>query len=93
MKLGTLIAVIPTAVITIWLALANRAFVTLSLDPFNVDEPAWAVRLPLFLVVFAAIFVGMIAGGIVVWWGEGRWRREAQRSRNQARQAAETPAE
>lgn len=93
MRLSTWIAGIPTVLITIWFALANRSFVTLSFDPFNVDEPTWAVRLPLFVLVFAGVFVGMIAGGIVVWWGEGRWRREAQQSRNEARKAADPVAE
>ncbi len=93
MRFSTWIAIIPTALITIWFALANRSLVTLSLDPFNVDEPTWAVRLPLFAIMFVAVFVGMIAGGIVVWWGEGHWRREAQKSRNEARKAADPAAE
>jgi uncharacterized integral membrane protein len=79
LRLGTWLAVIPVAALTIWFALANRSLVTFSLDPFNLDEPQWAVRLPLFIVVFIGIFLGMLAGGAIVWWGQGRWRREARR--------------
>lgn len=79
MRLTTWLAVIPVAAITIWLALANRSLVTLSLDPLNMDAPRWSVALPLFIVVFIGILVGMLVGGAIVWWGQGRWRREAKR--------------
>lgn len=79
MRLPTWLAVIPVAVITIWLALANRSLVTLSFDPLNMAEPRWAVQLPLFIVVFIGILAGMLVGGAIVWWGQGRWRREAKR--------------
>jgi hypothetical protein len=35
--------------------------------------------LPLFIVVFIGILAGMLVGGAIVWWGQGRWRREARR--------------
>ncbi len=93
MRIGTWIAIIPTAAISIWFALANRSSVTLSFDPLSVDEPTWAIRIPLFVVVFGGVFIGMIAGGIVVWWGEGRWRQEAQKSRIESRKAVDPVAE
>ncbi len=85
MRLSTWIAIIPTAAITIWFALANRSFVTLSLDPLAIDEPRWAVGLPLFVVVFLGVLAGMLAGGAIVWWGQGRWRREAKRTRREVK--------
>ncbi len=83
MKLSTWIAIVPTAAITIWFALANRSLVTLSFDPLFADEPRWAIALPLFIVVFLGVLVGMLAGGAIVWWGQGRWRREARRTRRE----------
>lgn len=83
MRLSTWIAGIFTAAITIWFALANRSFVRLSFDPFALDEPRWAVAVPIFMVVFLGVFVGMLAGGLIVWWGQGHWRREARRTRRE----------
>lgn len=93
MRLSTWIAIIPTAAITIWFALANRSFVTLSFDPLWVDEPRWAIGLPIFVVVFLGVFVGMLAGGAIVWWGQGRWRREAKRTRREVSRLTTPPEE
>lgn len=83
MRLSTWLAGIPTVAITIWFALANRSFVNVSLDPFSGGDSPWSIGLPLFVVVFVAIFLGMLAGGAVVWWGQGRWRREARSTRRE----------
>lgn len=83
MRLSTWIVLIPTAAITIWLALANRSFVTLSLDPFRNEEPRWAIDLPVFAAIFLGILLGMLIGGFIVWWGQGRWRREARARRRE----------
>jgi hypothetical protein len=76
--LNTLI-VLPLALIFIAFAVANRHFVTLSLDPFNSTNPAVALTLPLFVVVIAMAALGVIAGGIATWFGQRRWRRAARR--------------
>jgi len=83
LRLSTWIAAIPTAAITIWFALANRSAVTVSLDPFTGGASLWAINLPLYVIVFIGVFLGMLAGGAVVWWGQGRWRREAKTTRRE----------
>ena len=83
MRLSTWIAGIPTLAITIWFALANRSLVTFSFDPFAGSTSPWTISLPLFVAVFIGVFVGMLAGGAVVWWGQGRWRREAKTTRRE----------
>ncbi len=94
MRLSTWIAGIPTVAITIWFALANRSSVTLSLDPFAGASSQWTLGLPLFVVVFMGVFIGMLAGGAVVWWGQGRWRREAKSTRREVqRLSAEEKSE
>lgn len=70
---------VPLALFLMALALANRQTVTLSLDPFA-DEPTLTVRSPLFLIVLAALAVGVIIGGITTWLRQGRWRRAARRA-------------
>ena len=50
---------LPVAILVVLLAVANRAPVTLSLDPFSQDAPEFATQLPLFAVIFAAVMVGV----------------------------------
>ena len=83
MRLSTWIAGLPTLAITIWFALANRSLITVSLDPFAGTTSPWTIDMPLFVIVFIGIFIGMLAGGTVVWWGQGRWRREAKTTRRE----------
>lgn len=77
-KLLNTLIVIPLALIFIAFAVANRHFVTLSLDPFNSADPAVALTLPLFVVVIVMAVLGVIAGGIATWFGQRRWRRSAR---------------
>jgi len=58
------------------LAVANRAPVTLVLDPFGAD-PAMVLTLPLYALVFAALAAGVVIGGLAVSLGRrgGRGRR------------------
>ncbi len=48
-------------------AVANRQTVEFSLDPFSSD-PSVALSLPLYLLVFLTFFVGVVLGGVTVWW-------------------------
>ncbi|MBP2148960.1 MULTISPECIES: LapA family protein [Xanthobacter] len=78
---------LPLAILAVALAVANRKPVTLSLDPFAPDHPAVSVTLPLFAIIFAAVIVGVIAGGIVTWARQGRYRKEARAARRDQRRA------
>ncbi len=72
---------IPLCIVIVALAVANRRLVTLSFDPFNPDTSALAVHVPLFALIFATLILGVILGGSVAWFGQGRVRREARRAR------------
>ncbi|MCL8380798.1 MULTISPECIES: lipopolysaccharide assembly protein LapA domain-containing protein [Xanthobacter] len=78
---------LPLAILAIALAVANRKPVVLSLDPFAPDHPALSVTLPLFAIIFAAVIVGVIAGGVVTWARQGRYRREARAARREHKRA------
>ena len=52
------------------LALANRSFVTVSFDPIPPRSEAWSIEAPLFLVILAAMFCGILIGGFAVWLGK-----------------------
>jgi uncharacterized integral membrane protein len=66
-------------VVVVGFAVANRQSVTLSFDPFSAASPAYALTLPLFIVVFTLLIVGVIVGGTAVWFGQRRIRRARRR--------------
>jgi uncharacterized integral membrane protein len=78
-RIVSAIILIPLMVIVVGFAVANRQVVTLSFDPFSSTSPAYAVTLPLFIVVFALVIIGVIAGGTAVWFGQRRIRRARRR--------------
>ena len=57
-------------------AISNRLVVSLALWPLPL-----AVALPLYLLVFAALLIGFLAGAIAAWRGGRHRRRELRRSR------------
>jgi hypothetical protein len=93
---------LPVAVAVVLLAVANRGPVTFSLDPFADGVPALAVVLPLYALLFAAVALGVVIGGIAAWSVQGKHRRarrsqgrELDRLRSEAerlRNLAETSA-
>lgn len=79
MRILVWVVVVPLLVLAAFFAIANRESVTISLWPV-LDE----IRLPLFLALTLALYLGFILGAIVAWWsGRGARRRahdEAQRA-------------
>jgi len=67
--------------VMIALAVANRQTVLFSLDPFGGAEPFIALNLPLFLILFAGLLLGFIAGAMLTWMAERPHRRAAKQSR------------
>jgi uncharacterized membrane protein YciS (DUF1049 family) len=84
---------VPLIIVVVMLAVANRQVVTLSFDPFDSAQPAYALKFPLFILIFALIGVGVIIGGVSVWFGQHRWRARARRSESEARALREQLAE
>jgi uncharacterized integral membrane protein len=78
-KILTAVIVVPLAVLIIVFAVANRQAVTVSFDPFSATHPAYAVTLPLFVLIFILVILGVIVGGSASWLRQGRWRRSARR--------------
>lgn len=77
-KLLTYLVLITLAVAIVLLAVANREIVTLSIDPFDAKDPALAIRLPLYAVIFLALLIGVVAGGFAAWIKQGKHRRSAR---------------
>ncbi len=84
-KLLTIVILAPLAIVLIMFAVANREIVTLSFDPFDAAHPALALKLPLFLMIFALLGLGVVIGGAAAWLGQHRWRARARRAEAEAR--------
>ena len=73
------VILIPLAALMVMFAVANRASVAVSLDPFSASAPALTVHVPLFLLLLIALVLGVLAGGIAAWLRQSKWRRAARR--------------
>lgn len=77
---------LPVAILVVLLAVANRAPVTLSLDPFSEGTPEIATQAPLFAVIFAAVMLGVVIGGTATWLAQGKNRRTRRELKRETRQ-------
>ncbi len=73
------IIVVPLAIVIIVFAVANRQTVTVSFDPFSAAAPAYAASLPLFVLLFIVLILGVIVGGAAAWLRQASWRRTARK--------------
>jgi uncharacterized integral membrane protein len=92
-KIVNTVVIVPLALVLLAFALANRRFVTLSFNPFDSSDPGLALTLPLFVVIIASTMLGVLAGGLAVWFGQRRHRKAARRLEAEAAQARSELAE
>ena len=78
------LVLVPVALIVVLFSVANRAPVRVSLDPISRDAPAFALDLPLFAVILAAIAIGILIGGFASWLAQGKHRKAARVNRREA---------
>lgn len=71
----SLVILIPVGIILIGFIIANRASVMLSLNPFESGESNFNYHAPLFVWLFLFLALGIIIGGITVWFTQHRFRR------------------
>lgn len=79
-RLVTILILVPLAIVLVALAVANRAPVAFTIDPFNPGNPGLTLSLPLFVLLFAALALGLVVGSLATWLRQGRYRRAARRS-------------
>jgi uncharacterized integral membrane protein len=84
-RLLTVVIFIPIAIVLIALAVANRAAVPFTLDPFNPGTPGLTVHWPLFVYLFASLGLGLIVGGVATWVRQGRYRKAARERASEVR--------
>ena len=81
MRFIRLIFVAALALVLVAVALANRDMVTLSAFPANFGQylgGTWSLTVPLFLVIFVAFALGMLAGLVWEWMREAKIRKVAR---------------
>lgn len=72
------VILVPLAIVLVAFAVANRGAVALTVDPFNPGNPALTFQAPLFLLIFAALAIGLVLGGAATWLRQGRYRKMAR---------------
>lgn len=101
------LVLVPLCGLLVAFALANRHLVTVNLNPFAapLDANVSGYGIPLFVVLYAVLLIGVLLGGTASWFAQGshrkrerHWRREAQQlsqeldaSRRAAGQASPAP--
>jgi uncharacterized integral membrane protein len=83
-KILAVLILLPLAILIVALAVANREVVTVTFDPFGGNDPALALRAPLFVLVFIFVLIGVIIGGVAAWLNQRKWRRAARRFEREA---------
>ncbi|MBL8576887.1 MAG: LapA family protein [Mesorhizobium sp.] len=86
-----IVVLVPIAIVLVALAVANRATVPFTLDPFNPGNPALTWQMPLFALLFAATAIGLILGSLATWFRQGHYRKLA-RQRGQEAEALKQAA-
>ena len=76
---------LPLAILILLMAVANRAPVLLSFDPFTKEAPQFSVTLPLWMILFGAVTLGVIFGGVMSWLAQAKHRRAERRYKREAR--------
>ncbi len=81
-RIVAVVIIVPLAIILIALAVANRAPVALTFDPFNPGNPALTIQAPLFIVVIFMVAIGMLIGSLVTWLKHAHYRKKAREAVN-----------
>ena len=84
-KFFAIAVLVPLAIIIVMFAVANREIITVSFDPFDSAHPAFALKMPLFMLIFALVALGVVVGGIAAWLRQHKWRMRARRAEAEAR--------
>ena len=85
-KFVTALILVPLTIVIVAFAIANREIIAVSFDPFDFAQPAYAVKMPLFILIFVLVGVGVVIGGIAAWLRQHKWRVRARRAEAEARE-------
>jgi uncharacterized integral membrane protein len=80
------VILVPLCLGLIVIALANRHFVGVNFNPFTTIDaaPAPGYGVPMFVVLYVVLLVGVLLGGIATWFAQGHHRRREKHWRREA---------
>lgn len=84
-KLVIYAVLIPLAILIVAFAAANRDVITVSFDPFSPAQPAFSLKTPLFVAMFAFVIAGVLIGGFAAWLKQGQYRRQVRHLQGEIR--------
>jgi uncharacterized integral membrane protein len=84
------VVLVPLCLVLIVFALANRQLVVVNFNPLVPSEALTTpgVGVPLFLVLFAVLLMGVVLGGIATWFAQGPHRRDERTYRRETERLA-----
>lgn len=85
-KFLSVLILVPLAIILMMFAVANRHSITVSFDPFDTVDPAFKQAVPLYVLIFGLVGLGVLVGGISSWLKQHKWRARARRAEAEARE-------
>lgn len=78
------LVLVPFALLLALFALANRQTVAIGIDPISPQTPFWGpIEVPLFVVIYGALLVGVLLGGIGDWLNQGKHRKAERQLRRE----------
>lgn len=87
-RLLTLLFLVPIGIVVIALAVTNRQDIVLSIPPQVGDAPLYAFTVPLYAVLFATLFIGMMIGSCATWIKQGKHRKQVREQKVEATKMA-----
>jgi hypothetical protein len=73
---------LPLGAVALVFAIANRHSVTVVFDPFGNDIEGLHLTAPLFIVLFLAVMLGVLLGGVGSWLAQGKYRKLARSTKS-----------
>ncbi|SFK45909.1 LapA family protein [Methylocapsa palsarum] len=81
-----LLLLLPVALAGVAIDIANRHPVTVFFDPFTEGESSgYYMTARLSVVLLVAVMIGVLLGGIAMWFEQGRHRQAARKARGEAK--------
>lgn len=85
------LVLVPLCGLLIAFALANRHLVSVNINPFAppLDAGTGGYGIPLFVVLYVVLLIGVLLGGIASWFAQGTHRKRERHWRREAHQLSQ----
>ena len=80
------VVLVPLCLLLVVFALANRQLVVINFNPLVPSESLTTpgVGVPMFLVLFTVLLMGVVLGGVATWFAQSHHRRDERSYRREA---------